>query len=79
MPPFDERREQMAEVQYTVTGMSCGHCEASVRGEVSKLAGVEDVQVSAAAGTLRIVSSAELSDDAVIAAVDEAGYSAVRA
>jgi len=68
----------MAEVEYTVTGMSCGHCEASVRGEISKLSGVEDVQVSAAAGTLRIVSSPELSDDAVIAAVDEAGYSAVR-
>ncbi|HKP06045.1 MAG TPA: heavy-metal-associated domain-containing protein [Microbacterium sp.] len=69
----------MAEAEYTVTGMSCGHCEAAVRGEVSKLAGVQDVQVSAAAGTLRIVSAAELADDAVIAAVDEAGYSAVRA
>ncbi len=66
-------------VEYKVTGMTCGHCEASVRSEVSKLAGVEDVQVSAAAGTLRIVSTAELADDAVIAAVDEAGYSAVRA
>ena len=69
----------MAEAEYTVTGMSCGHCEASVRGEVSKLDGVQDVQVSAAAGTLQIVSAAELADDAVIAAVDEAGYSAVRA
>ena len=69
----------MNTTEYQVTGMSCGHCEASVRGEVSKLAGVQDVQVSAAAGTLRIVSAAELADDAVIAAVDEAGYSAVRA
>ncbi|WP_426323982.1 heavy-metal-associated domain-containing protein [Microbacterium sp. E-13] len=69
----------MAEAEYTVTGMSCGHCEASVRSEVSKLAGVEDVQVSAAAGTLKIVSAAELADHVVLAAVDEAGYSAVRA
>ncbi|MFE5407212.1 heavy-metal-associated domain-containing protein [Microbacterium sp. NPDC056569] len=69
----------MAEAEYTVTGMSCGHCEASVRGEVSKLEGVQDVQVSAAAGTLKIVSTADIADDAVIAAVDEAGYSAVRA
>jgi len=66
-------------VEYKVTGMSCGHCEASVRAEVSKLAGVKDVHVSAAAGTLRIVSAADLADDAVIAAVDEAGYTAVRA
>ena len=69
----------MAVTEYKVTGMSCGHCEASVRGEVSKLAGVEDVQVSAAAGTLKIVSSAEIADEAVFAAVDEAGYSAARA
>jgi copper chaperone len=69
----------MAEARYNVTGMSCGHCEASVRSEVTKLAGVEDVQVSAAAGTLTIVSATELADDAVLAAVDEAGYTAVRA
>lgn len=69
----------MAVAEYKVTGMSCGHCEASVRGEVSKIAGVDDVQVSAAAGTLTVVSSADVSDDAVFAAVDEAGYSAVRA
>jgi len=69
----------MVQADYKVTGMSCGHCEASVRGEVSKLAGIEDVRVSAAAGTLTIVASAELADDAVLAAVDEAGYSAVRA
>ncbi|MDQ7878421.1 heavy-metal-associated domain-containing protein [Microbacterium sp. QXD-8] len=69
----------MVQAEYKVTGMSCGHCEASVRGEVSKLAGVEDVRVSAASGTLTIVASTELADDAVIAAVDEAGYSAVRA
>ncbi|WP_194409335.1 heavy-metal-associated domain-containing protein [Microbacterium cremeum] len=69
----------MAEQQYTVTGMTCGHCEASVRREVSKLAGVEDVRVSAAAGTLTIVTAADLADDAVLAAVDEAGYAAARA
>ncbi len=32
----------MVQAEYKVTGMSCGHCEASVRGEVSKLAGVQD-------------------------------------
>jgi copper chaperone CopZ len=79
MTRLRSKGEEMAVTEYKVTGMSCGHCEASVRGEVSKLAGVEDVQVSAAAGTLKIVSSAELADDVVFAAVDEAGYSAVRA
>jgi copper chaperone CopZ len=76
---FRIKEQDMAVAEYKVTGMSCGHCEASVRGEVSKISGVDDVQVSAAAGTLTVVSSAEVSDDAVLAAVDEAGYSAVRA
>ncbi|WP_019179950.1 heavy-metal-associated domain-containing protein [Microbacterium yannicii] len=67
----------MAAAQYTVTGMTCGHCEASVRGEVSKIAGVESVQVSAASGVLTVVSTRELADDEVVAAVDEAGYAAV--
>jgi len=69
----------MAEATYNVTGMSCGHCEASVRGEVSKIAGVADVSVSAASGVLTVVSAQEIADEIVIAAVDEAGYSAVRA
>lgn len=64
--------------EYRVTGMSCGHCEASVRSEISKLAGVEEIQVSAASGQLVVKSDASLTDAAVIAAVDEAGYEAVR-
>ncbi|MET0812692.1 MAG: heavy metal-associated domain-containing protein [Microbacterium sp.] len=65
--------------EYRVTGMSCGHCEASVRSEVAKLDGLEHIAVSAADGTLVIDSVAPLDDAAVIAAVDEAGYEAARA
>jgi len=68
----------LAEAQYTVTGMTCGHCEASVRGEVSKIAGVESVQASAASGVLTVVSSREVGDEEILAAVDEAGYAAAR-
>jgi copper chaperone CopZ len=65
--------------EYTVTGMTCGHCEAAVRGEVSKIAGVETIAVDATSGTLVVGSIAPLSDDDVFAAVDEAGYEAARA
>jgi copper chaperone len=68
----------MATNEYQVTGMSCGHCESAVRGEVSKLTGVEQVDVSAASGRLVIVSTEALADEDVLAAVDEAGYEAVR-
>lgn len=63
--------------EFQVTGMSCGHCEASVRREVTQIAGVQTVEVSAATGRL-VVTSDSVSDEAVIAAVDEAGYEAVR-
>lgn len=65
--------------QFQVTGMTCAHCEASVRSEVSKLPGVAHIDVSAKTGTLVVESSTPLTDAAVIAAVDEAGYAAARA
>jgi copper chaperone len=58
--------------------MTCGHCESAVRSEVSKLDGVEQVDVSAASGRLVVSAAQPLSDDEVLAAVDEAGYEAVR-
>ena len=58
---------------YTVTGMTCGHCVMSVREEVSEVPGVTDVDVDLASGRLT-VSGDGFSDEAVAAAVDEAGY-----
>ena len=59
---------------FTVTGMTCGHCVASVTEEVSELAGVENVDVDLATGAVTITSTTPLEDDAVRAAVEEAGY-----
>ncbi|MGK5680696.1 heavy-metal-associated domain-containing protein [Actinoplanes sp. URMC 104] len=59
---------------YTVTGMTCGHCVQAVTGELSALPGVADVQVDLASGAVTVTSEAPLADDAVRAAVDEAGY-----
>ncbi|GAB2482682.1 heavy-metal-associated domain-containing protein [Promicromonospora xylanilytica] len=64
--------------EYQVTGMTCGHCETAVRGEVGGLPGVEHVDVSAATGRLVVTSTAAPDDAAVLAAVDEAGYEAER-
>jgi copper chaperone CopZ len=58
---------------FTVTGMTCGHCEMSVREEVSEVAGVQGVEVSHETGLL-VVTGEGVSDDAVKAAVEEAGY-----
>ncbi|MGW8483140.1 heavy-metal-associated domain-containing protein [Microbacterium sp. NPDC055903] len=64
--------------EYRVTGMTCGHCELSVREEVEQLAGVEDIEVSATTGRLIVRAGGPIDDAAVLAAVDEAGYSAER-
>lgn len=69
----------MATSEYQVTGMTCGHCEMSIREEVSQIPGVDEIQVSAQTGKLVVSSASTLDDAAVLAAVDEAGYSAVRA
>ncbi|GAA1958009.1 heavy-metal-associated domain-containing protein [Kitasatospora viridis] len=62
---------------YTVTGMSCGHCEKSVSSELSSLAGVLDVAADAKAGTVTVSSEQPLEESAVRAAIDEAGYELV--
>ena len=61
---------------YTVAGMTCSHCVASVSEEVEEVAGVERVDVDLASGRLA-VSGTDISPDAVRAAVAEAGYEVV--
>lgn len=64
----------MAETKYTVNGMTCGHCAASVTEELSKITGVSDVAVDLPTGAVTVTSSAALSEAAVREAVEEAGY-----
>ncbi|MEU3523435.1 heavy-metal-associated domain-containing protein [Streptomyces sp. NPDC038707] len=59
---------------YKVTGMSCGHCEGSVSEELSRIPGVSSVKAVASSGEVTVVSAAPLDEEAVRAAVDEAGY-----
>ena len=67
----------MSTTRYQVTGMTCGHCEMSVREEVGQVPGVETVEVSAQTGTLVVGGPQTIDDAQVLAAVEEAGYSAV--
>lgn len=69
----------MTTTQFQVSGMTCAHCENAVREEVSKIAGVDAVDVSAQSGVLAVSAAGPVDDAAVLAAVEEAGYEAVRA
>ncbi|WP_069172850.1 heavy-metal-associated domain-containing protein [Streptomyces griseus] len=59
---------------YEVKGMTCGHCEGAVSEEISGLEGVTSVKAEASTGRVTVASAAPLAEDAVRAAVDEAGY-----
>ena len=67
----------MTSTQYTVKGMTCGHCVSAVSEEVGRLDGVTDVQVDLASGVVTVASTAPLDITAVHEAVDEAGYELV--
>jgi copper chaperone len=64
----------MSENTYTVTGMTCGHCVASVTEEISEIDGVTDVAVDLPTGAVTVTSTKSLDDGDVRAAVEEAGY-----
>jgi copper ion binding protein len=62
---------------YQVQGMTCGHCVSAVSSEIGQLAGVSDVAVDLATGKVIVTADQPLEDDAVRAAVEEAGYALV--
>jgi copper chaperone len=64
----------MAQSTYTVQGMTCGHCVSSVTEEVGQIDGVRTVDVDLASGKVTVVSDEPVTEDAVRAAVTEAGY-----
>jgi copper chaperone len=66
----------MAMSTYTVTGMTCGHCVASVRDEVGQVDGVTRVDVELESGIVTVESERPVDPAAVTAAVAEAGYEA---
>jgi copper chaperone len=71
----------MVTTPYKVTGMTCEHCVKAVTSELGNLSGVSDVTVDLVPSGMSLVtitSNEPLTDDAVGAALDEAGDYRVR-
>jgi copper chaperone len=67
---------------YIVSGMTCGHCVAAVTQEITALDGVSAVEIDLVAGgdsRITVTGTAPQAEDAVRAAVREAGYDLVGA
>ncbi|GAA3228456.1 heavy-metal-associated domain-containing protein [Pseudonocardia petroleophila] len=64
----------MSETTYTVTGMTCEHCIASVTEEISEIDGVTAVAVDLPTGGVTVTSTTPIDQADVRNAVEEAGY-----
>ena len=76
-PPSDKEAKVVSTVTYSVPGVSCAHCREAIEGEVSQVAGVEAVNVDLDAKTVSVEGDA-LDEEAIVAAIDEAGYEVVK-
>lgn len=68
----------MTTIEFSVPGMTCGHCERAVTTEMSKIGGVRRVDVDLDTKRVIVESDNEIAWADVEAAIDEAGFEAVR-
>lgn len=66
-----------ATADYFIANMTCGLCPVTVNAAMSRVNGVESVEIDIAARTVHVVFDPSLTDAATIAAASEqAGYTA---
>lgn len=61
-------------MEITVKGMMCAHCEAHVKEELEKIAGVESAVADHEANLVTLTTSADIAESEIRAAVEKAGY-----
>lgn len=71
------RRPVSQTVTYSVPGMSCGHCRAAIIAEVTAIETVATVEVDLDTKLVQITGE-NLDDAALMAAINDAGYDALR-
>ena len=64
------------EIRLKVDGMTCGGCKAAVERVLSAQDGVERVSVDLAAGRALVTAGDAIAPQALVAAVEDAGYEA---
>ena len=67
----------MTTERFEVPGVSCQHCINAITKEVSALPGVQRVQVALDNKTVTVDHGEQVSTEAIIAAINEAGYDEV--
>lgn len=68
----------MSTVTLSVSGMTCEHCVRAVKQEVGEISGVTQVDVELGTpSTVTVQSTEPISQQDLVAAIDEAGYEVV--
>ncbi|HZC73191.1 MAG TPA: heavy-metal-associated domain-containing protein [Jatrophihabitans sp.] len=62
---------------FQVTGMTCGHCQRAVTEEISRVPGIQSVDVDLPTGSVTVTATQPVDRADVADAVDEAGYTLV--
>ena len=73
------QRKEMKEMEKTmkITGMMCGHCEASVKKALEEIPGVTEAVVSHEKGTAIVTMSEAVADEVLKKAVEDRDYTVV--
>jgi copper chaperone CopZ len=74
---FGTPRTFVGSTTFTVTGMTCAHCERAITQEIAAVDGVQSVTVDVASGTVTVTATEPVDRADIAAAVDEAGYALV--
>ncbi len=69
-----EKRKENNEMNITVNGMMCAHCEAHVKKALEAIEGIESAVASHEKNLVTITKSGDVDEAAIKAAVEEAGY-----
>lgn len=64
----------MAEKTFKVPDVSCEHCITAIKGELSKIEGVDAIDVDISSKLVTVVHNGQVTDEQLVAGLDEAGY-----
>lgn len=70
-------REFKMKKKIVIEGMSCGHCVGHVNGALKEISGVNAVEVNLGEKSAVVELAHEVSNEQLVAAVEEAGYEVV--
>jgi copper chaperone CopZ len=71
---FGTPRTFVGSTTFTVTGMTCAHCERAITQEIAAVDGVQSVTVDVASGTVTVTATEPVDRADIAAVIDGVGH-----